>query len=354
MAQVPISRLAWPRKPAISRDRGDGFRPCTRCYDRAGLVLGVQQRGRREVQAGVRERGVRSRGRQGARPLRATWRTGPFGGAAQLARADDLRAHVGAVHVLRDVHLRLRRRDLGHRRGGHRHVRENDQLPDRPRQARHVHHQQLQQAACGLCEAARVEGHRFHEPHHGGEAGHDDQRFVHDSEVLARLEAEGEQLEEHENVHRSQVVDLEDSNPGYEEEEADLNNSYVEGSAEDNDNSQESFVDFEEKVPPLRIKLPSPSSTTTSPNVPPDSTSGPSLDKNEVRASVLDSEEDEEVDDQLEIIDENTINEEEEGDPADAPIGIIINESSEDGQGINDVVMVGDQLADKDDLEETL
>ena len=51
---------------------------------------------------------------------------------------------------------------------------------------------------------------------------------------------------------------------------------------------------------------------------------------------------------------ENTINEEEEGDPADAPIGIIINESSEDGQGINDVVMVGDQLADKDDLEETL
>ena len=78
------------------------------------------------------------------------------------------------------------------------------------------------------------------------------------------------------------------------------------------------------------------------------------MDKIEVRASVLDSEEDEKVDDQLEIIDENTINEEEEGDPADAPIGIIINESSEDGQGINDVVMVGDQLADKDDLEETL
>ena len=174
-----------------------------------------------------------------------------------------------------------------------------------------------------------------------------------------RLEAEGEQLEEHENVqYRSQVVDLEDSNPGYEEEGADQNNSYgttaVEASAEDNDNSQESFVDFEEKVPPLRIKLPSPSSTTTSSNVPPDSTSGPSLDKTEVRASVLDSEEDEEVDDQLEIIDENTINEEEEGDPDDAPIGIIINESSEDGQGINDVVMVGDQLADKDDLEETL
>ena len=33
-----------------------------------------------------------------------------------------------------------------------------------------------------------------------------------------RLEAEGEQLEEHEMVHRSEVVDLEDSNPGYEED----------------------------------------------------------------------------------------------------------------------------------------
>ena len=60
----------------------------------------------------------------------------------------------------------------------------------------------------------------------------------------------------------------------------------------------------------------------------------------------VDSEEDDEADDQLEIIDENTIGEGED----DPMIGMIVNESSEDAHGEKG----GDRFADKDDLEETL
>merc|ERR1712181_13968 len=148
-------------------------------------------------------------------------------------------------------------------------------------------------------------------------------------------------------------MDLEEGNQGdddNEEEEEDgfdYNNSDVGGSAVDinNENSQGSFVDFEEKVPPLRIKLPSESSIKSPVNAEISSISKPEpfIDASKRDVTNVDSEEDDEADDQLEIIDENTIGkgEEEEEEPI---IGVIINESSEDAQRKGD-----DRLADKDD-----
>merc|ERR1719189_2959021 len=66
-------------------------------------------------------------------------------------------------------------------------------------------------------------------------------------------------LEEEESMQQSEMVDLEEGNDDdEEEEEVDYNNSNAEGLSVDisNENSQEKFEDFEEKVPPLRIKLP--------------------------------------------------------------------------------------------------
>merc|ERR1719391_1430594 len=162
-------------------------------------------------------------------------------------------------------------------------------------------------------------------------------------------------------MERSTVMDLEEGNQDEEEEEegVDYNNGYIGSSDVDinNENSQGSFVDFEEKVPPLRIKLPS-----ESPSKPPldaetssyqpllsDSSKSmkeSSIDVHKREVPDVDSEEDDEADDQLEIIDENTIGQGEEGEPM---IGVIINESSGDAQAKG-----GDRLADKDDLEETL
>merc|ERR1719391_1117031 len=154
-------------------------------------------------------------------------------------------------------------------------------------------------------------------------------------------------------MERSTVMDLEEGNQDEEEEEegVDYNNGYIGSSDVDinNENSQGSFVDFEEKVPPLRIKLPSESSSKppldaeTSSYQPLLSDSSKSMQKS---STDVHSEEDDEADDQLEIIDENTIGQGEEGEPM---IGVIINESSGDAQAKG-----GDRLADKDDLEESL
>jgi len=160
-----------------------------------------------------------------------------------------------------------------------------------------------------------------------------------------RLEAGGE---------RMIGMDFEEGNQDDDDEEEDgfdYNNSDVGGSAVDinNENSQGSFVDFEEKVPPLRIKLPSESSIKSPVNadISCNSKPEPFIDAPKRDVANVDSEEDDEVDDQLEIIDENTIGKgEEEEEPM---IGVIINESSEDAQRKGE-----DRLADKDDLEETL
>ena len=174
-----------------------------------------------------------------------------------------------------------------------------------------------------------------------------------------RLEAgEGERMID---MERSTEMDLEEGNQDEEEEEegVDYNNGYIGSSDVDinNENSQGSFVDFEEKVPPLRIKLPSespskpPLDAETSSYQPLLSDSSKSMQKSSIdvhkrEVTDIDSEEDDEADDQLEIIDENTIGQGEEGEPM---IGVIINESSGDAQAKG-----GDRLADKDDLEETL
>merc|ERR1719430_1894660 len=153
------------------------------------------------------------------------------------------------------------------------------------------------------------------------------------------------------DMERSAVMDLEEANQdGEEVEGVDYNNGYIGSSDVDfnNENSQGSFVDFEEKVPPLRIKLPSespsklPLNAETEPNLHQESSVGA---YNREDANV-DSEEDDEADDQLEIIDENTIGEGE----GESMMGVIVNESSEDALGEKG----GDRLADKDDLEETL
>ena len=146
------------------------------------------------------------------------------------------------------------------------------------------------------------------------------------------------------------LIDVEEGNQEDQEEEYDYNNSNIGGSAVDitNENSQGSFVDFEEKVPPLRIKLPSespsksPLDAETEPNLHQESSVG-AYKREDVN---VDSEEDDEADDQLEIIDENTIGEGE----GESMMGVIVNEASEDALGEKG----GDRLADKDDLEETL
>merc|ERR1719234_1921865 len=128
---------------------------------------------------------------------------------------------------------------------------------------------------------------------------------------------------------------IQDDDNEEEEDRFDYNNSDVGGSAVDinNENSQGSFVDFEEKVPPLRIKLPSESSIKSPVNADISSNSKPEpfIDASKRDVANVDSEEDDEADDQLEIIDENTIGQgdEEEEEPM---IGVIINESSEDAQ----------------------
>ena len=155
-------------------------------------------------------------------------------------------------------------------------------------------------------------------------------------------------------------MDLEEANQdGEEVEGVDYNNGYIGSSDVDfnNENSQGSFVDFEEKVPPLRIKLPSespiksPLDAETSSYLPLESVSSksmqePSIDVHKREVADVDSEEDDGADDQLEIIDENTIGQGEEGEPM---IGVIVNESGKDAYEKG-----ADRLADKDDLEETL
>ena len=155
------------------------------------------------------------------------------------------------------------------------------------------------------------------------------------------------------------LMDMEEGNQDDQEEEFDYNNSNIGGSALEitNENSQGSFVDFEEKVPPLRIKLPSespsesPLDSETKSSFRLGSISSKSMQESSVGAhkrevANVDSEEDDEADDQLEIIDENTIGKGED----DPIIGMIVNESSEDAHGEKG----GDRFADKDDLEETL
>ena len=168
-------------------------------------------------------------------------------------------------------------------------------------------------------------------------------------------------LEEEESMQQSEMVDLEEGNQDddeeeEEEEEVDYNNSNAEGLSVDisNENSQEKFEDFEEKVPPLRIKLPT-EAASKSPVAALDSTSNKlkpelTIGAHKVLVGNLDSEEDDEADDQLEIIDENTIGRGEED--LSSPIGVIINESNEDAEG--SLENGGDRLADKDDLEEIL
>ena len=164
-------------------------------------------------------------------------------------------------------------------------------------------------------------------------------------------------LEEEESMQQSEMVDLEEGNQDdEEEEEVDYNNSNAEGLSVDisNENSQEKFEDFEEKVPPLRIKLPT-EAASKSPLAALDSTSNKlkpelTIGAHKVLVGNLDSEEDDEADDQLEIIDENTIGRGEED--LSSPIGVIINESNEDAEG--SLENGGDRLADKDDLEEIL
>ena len=166
-------------------------------------------------------------------------------------------------------------------------------------------------------------------------------------------------LEEEESMQQSEMVDLEEGNQDddeEEEEEVDYNNGNTEGLSVDisNENSQEKFEDFEEKVPPLRIKLPT-EVASKSPLAALDSTSNKlkpelTIGAHKVLVGNLDSEEDDEADDQLEIIDENTIGRGEED--LSSPIGVIINESNEDAEG--SLENGGDRLADKDDLEEIL
>ena len=169
-----------------------------------------------------------------------------------------------------------------------------------------------------------------------------------DLEEEERLEAGGGSMIE---MERSEMVDLEEENQDEEEEEegVDYNNGDIGGSAVDinNENSQGSFVDFEEKVPPLRIKLPSesPIKSPVDAEISSNSKPEPFTDASKREVANVDSEEDDEADDQLEIIDENTIGQG-EGEPM---IGVIINESSEDARTNGE-----DRLADKDDLEETL
>lgn len=185
---------------------------------------------------------------------------------------------------------------------------------------------------------------------------------------LQWLEDQGEQvrkvmagvvdLEDEERLEAGgRLIGMEEGNQKEEEDEGfDYNNSSAVEIT--NENSQGSFIDFEEKVPPLRIKLPSdsasksPSNAETKSNLPAGLPSSKSMQESSIGAhekelaNVVDSEEDDEADDQLEIIDENTI-----GKGEDEPlIGVIVNESSEDAHGEKG----GDRLADKDDLEETL
>ena len=150
-------------------------------------------------------------------------------------------------------------------------------------------------------------------------------------------------------------VDMGEGDEEDHEEEFDYNNSNIVGSPLEitNENSQGSFVDFEEKVPPLRIKLPS-ESASKSPldaetKLPLGSTTSKLMQESSIGAhkrevANVDSEDDDEADDQLEIIDENTI-----GKGEDEPmLGVIVNESTEHGEKGED------RLADKDDLEEIL
>merc|ERR1719370_266367 len=129
------------------------------------------------------------------------------------------------------------------------------------------------------------------------------------------------------------LIDMEEGNQEDQEEEYDYNNSNIGGSAVEitNENSQGSLVDYEEKVPPLRIKLPSespsksPLDAETEPNLHQESSVGAYKRED----ANVDSEEDDEADDQLEIIDENTIGEGE----GESMMGVIVNESSEDALG---------------------
>ena len=165
-------------------------------------------------------------------------------------------------------------------------------------------------------------------------------------------------LEDEETLEAGgRLMDMEEDSQKEEEEDGfDYNNSSAVEIT--NENSQGSFVDFEEKVPPLRIKLPSESPSKSQlnsemkSNLPLGSPSSKSeqvssISAHKMELANVDSEEDDEADDQLEIIDENTI-----GEGEDEPmIGVIVNESSDDVHGEN---KGGDRLADKDDLEETL